>query len=218
MHLGLRARKWCRAISSRAMRARRTQHDGRHAAGEQQGQRDRSSPATGEAGQRRVFEPFESLRGSHQHEGETDPHHGQKQLTHQKRACRGKGCLDHAQPPATAPGAQAVEQRQMPNRRPRNPRSRVQAQARCPLRRHIAGQGPRQRCNDRRHRGCPEPSCKPEHPRTAPHKVREVLPGDHRANPIWAHQQEQPVGRIENAIERIRRNGEAEALVGIPRR
>ena len=109
------------------------QHHGPHAAGEQQGQRNRSSPATRKFGQHTIGPPLENLRRGQQCQGEAHAHHGQKQLAHQKGQRRGQGCFDHARHPATAASAQTVEQRQLPHRSPGNPRSRVQTQARCPL-------------------------------------------------------------------------------------
>ena len=144
MHLGLRTRKWRRPIASRHLRTRRYQHHRRHASGEQPGQRDRTDPATGDAGQGRGSPPFDHLHGGQQRQGEADSHHGQEQLAHQQGECRGQSGLDHAQPPATAPGAQTVKQRQVPHRGPGNPRGRMQAQPGCPLGRQVARQGPSQ--------------------------------------------------------------------------
>ena len=102
--------------------------------------------------------------------------------------------------------------------RPGHPRARDHAQPRCPLAGVVARQRPGQGRHAGRDRRSLQPARQEEHPHCSPHQVSKIQPGQQPGHPVRRHDQGEPMGWIEDAVQWIGENRETKSLKGIPAR
>ena len=197
---------------------RRHQSDRAHPCGQSRSECKHAHPASAKARTRQIATALKHFGSSSRGQRKAHAHHGHEDFPDQQ-AAGGRQCrLDRAhQPTATAP-PQAIEQRQMTGCCPGHPRTPDHAHARSPLTGVVASQRPGQGRHAGRDRRADQSSRHEEHPHAAPHKMGKVLPGHQACQPVRRHNQVKPVGRIEDAIERISKDGKPNSLKGVPAR